>query len=320
MIVKQAVALAAALTLGGPAAAQTFPSRPITFIMPVGAGGTTDIMARTVAAKLQVRVGQPVVVENKPGAGTIIGSEQLIKAAPDGHTLGYASVTPATHHVLYKEPRFNWLRDTTPVILLAESGYSLVVNPQRVPAKSVAELVAMLKANPGKLNYASSGVATSPHIVAELFRAITGTDMVHVAYKESPRTVQAVVTGEVDVVFLSANAAKPPVDAKQVTILAMTGNSRDPLFPQTPTMRESGIDLVNTLWFGFSAPAATPRGPITRLNQEMNAVLKLPDAREKFAGMGLAPMGGSPEDLAKLIETDVKGFVLVMERAKIEKL
>jgi tripartite-type tricarboxylate transporter receptor subunit TctC len=313
-----ALALAALLATAQ-AAAQTYPSRPITVIMPVGAGGTADVMARLVAAKLQDRLGQPVVVENKPGAGTAIGSEALTKAAADGYTIGYASVTPATHHLLYKEPRFNWVRDTTPVVLLAESGYGLAFNPQKLHVKDVAEFVALLKANPGKMNYSSSGVATSPHIVAELFKSITGTDMIHIAYKESPRAVLAVVTGEVDVSFMSTNAAKPHVDAKQLQLLAVTSRERDPLFPQVPTMRESGVDLVNTLWFGLSAPARTPSPIVMKLNQETDMVLKTPEIREKFRVMGLIPLGGTPADLARQIDEDVKGFSLVMEKAGIPK-
>ena len=312
--------LAASIALSGPTAAQTFPSRPITVIMSVGAGGTTDVMARAIAAKMQVRMGQPVLVENKPGAGTIIGSEAIIKAAPDGHTFGYSAATTAIHHLAYKDPRFNWARDTTPVIILCESGYGLAVNPQKLPVKNVTELVAMLKASPGKVNFGSSGVATSPHIVAELFKAITGTDIVHVPYKESPRATQAVISGEVELLFVSTNAAKPPFEAKQINLLAVTTRNRDPIFPQVPTLRESGVDMVNSLWFGWSGPAGIPRPVLAKLNDEINAVLKMPDLKDKLASMGLAVVGGSPEDLAKQVEEDAKGFRLVMERAKIEKL
>ncbi len=310
--------LAAALAFGAPVAAQTYPSKAVTVIMATAAGSSQDVMARVVTTRLQGRLGQPVVVENKPGAGVIIGTEALIKAAPDGYTIGSVSQAASNHHLLYKEPRFVMARDTAPLILLVESGYGLLVTA-KLPVKSVTELVAMLRANPGKLNYGSAGLGTAPHIVGELFKGVTGTDVVHVPYKESPRALQAIVSGELELIFFTPNGAKPLVDAKTANLLAVTGRNREALMPQVPTMREAGIDLVSSLWFGLAAPAAMPRPMIMKLNQEINEVLKMPETKDKLGAMGMAALGGSPEDLARQIDEEAKSFGAVMERAKIPK-
>src|SRR4030095_5020494 len=269
------------------ACAQTYPTKPIRLVVPFPPGGATDILARDVAQKLSDAWGQSFVVDNRPGAGGNIGSELVAKAAPDGYTLEMGTVgTHAINASLYAKMPYDHVKDFVPVILVAGVPNVLVVNPS-VPVNSVAELIAYAKANPGKLNFASSGNGTSIHLSGELFKVMAGVQITHVPYKGSAPALQDLLGGQVQLMFDNLPPSLPQIKAGKLKALAVTSTTRAAALPDVPTMAESGLPgFEASSWFGVLAPAGTPPAIVAKLNAEIGKWLASPEAKEKLAKQG----------------------------------
>jgi tripartite-type tricarboxylate transporter receptor subunit TctC len=315
MIKRCAVGVCLAL-LAGAAFAQTYPSRPIRLVVPFPAGGATDIIARAVAQKLTEDWGQPVIVDNRPGAGGNIGSELVAKAAPDGYTIEMGTVgTHAINASLYAKMPYDHVKDFTPVILVASVPNVLEVNPS-LPVNSVQELIAYAKANPGKLNFASSGNGTSIHLSGELFKVMTGVQMTHVPYKGSAPALQDLIAGQVQLMFDNLPPSLPQIRAGKLRALAVTSATRAPALPDVPTVAESGLPgFEASSWFGLLAPAGTPQPLIAKLNSAVSAWLATPEAKEKMTSIGANSAGGSPEDFAKHIAAETAKWSKVVKES-----
>jgi tripartite-type tricarboxylate transporter receptor subunit TctC len=273
------IAVAAAFAAGG-ASAQQFPTKPIRMIVPFAPGGATDYMARTIAHKMGETIGQPVVVENRPGANAIVGTDAVAKAAPDGHALVLCAFGHATNPYLVAKLPYDTLKDLAPVTLLVTGPLMLVAHPS-VPAKNVQELIAYLKANPDKLNFASGGIGSSQHFAAELFMSMSGTKMTHVAYKGTAPAYVDLLAGSTSLLFDNLVTALPQVQAGKLRALAVTPTQRARQAPDVPTMAESGLPGYETgIWHGFLTTGGTPKGVIDRLNQEIVRAVNQPDVRE----------------------------------------
>jgi tripartite-type tricarboxylate transporter receptor subunit TctC len=293
--------------------AQVYPSKPIRLVVPFPAGGTTDILARAVAQRLTDDWGQPVVVDNRPGAGGNIGTELVAKAAPDGYTLEMGTVgTHAINASIYSKLPYDPVRDFAPVILVAGVPNVLVVNPA-VPATSVQELIAYAKANPGKLNFASPGNGTSGHLCGELFKAMAGVQMTHVPYKGSAPALQDLIGGQVQLMFDNLPSALPQIKAGKLRALAVTSTARAPALPDAPTVAEAGVPgYAAASWFGIFAPAGTPPTVIAKLNIAIGTWLASPDAKEKMLALGADPGSGSPEDFARHVVAESAKWAMVV--------
>jgi tripartite-type tricarboxylate transporter receptor subunit TctC len=317
-ITRTLAALFAATMLlaGNEAAAQPWPAKPIKWVVPFAPGGTTDILARTVGDKLSQALGQPVIIENKPGAGGGVGAEFVAKSAPDGYTImGGTISTHAINASLYKNLPYDPVRDFVPIVLLARVPNMLVVNID-VPAKSVPELVALLKANPGKYTFASSGNGTSQHLSGELFKSMSGTDMQHIPYKGSPPALQDVMGGQVTMTFDNITTAWTLAKAGKLRALAVTTASRSAVAPDVPTLAESGLPGFEVgSWQGVFAPAGTPPEIVKRLNAEIVKILNLPDVREKLAGLGAELVGNTPEEFAVMVKAEVVKWADVVKKS-----
>ncbi len=311
-----ALLLAAAL-LPGLASAQ-YPDRPVKLIVPFPPAGATDIVGRILAAKLGERLGQPVVVENKPGAGGSLGSAAAAKSAPDGYTLLIG--TSSTHSIgpfLQKLP-YDPIRDFAPIVHVADVPNVLVVSPS-LPVNSVQELIAYAKARPGKLNFASSGVGTIVHLNAELFKLVAGVDMVHVPYKGTALAIPDLANGSVSVLFDSLASVMPHIRSGKVKPLAVNAKTRQALLPGVPTLAEAGLPQFDRYtWFGIFAPAGTPAAIVAKLNSEILEALKDPELRERFAAVGAEPGGGTPEEFVARIRSDAARWSEVIRAAHIE--
>ena len=308
-------ALGALLALVATAAsAQTYPTKPIRLVVPFPPGGATDILARDVAQKLTEAWGQQVIVDNRPGAGGNIGSELVAKSAPDGYTLEMGTVgTHAINASLYAKMPYDHVKDFVPVILVAGVPNVLVVNPA-VPANSVAELIAYAKANPGKLNFASSGNGTSIHLSGELFKFMAGVQMTHVPYKGSAPALQDLIAGQVQLMFDNLPPSLPQIKAGKLRALAVTSLARAPALPDVPTMAEAGLPGYEaSSWFGVLAPAGTPPAIVTKLNAEIAKWLATPEAKEKLSKQGANAAGGTPEDFAKHIAAETAKWAKVVK-------
>jgi tripartite-type tricarboxylate transporter receptor subunit TctC len=291
-----------------------YPSRPIRLVVPFPAGGTTDILARAVGHKLTEAWGQSVVVDNRPGAGGNIGSELVAKAAPDGYTLLMGTVgTHAINASLYAKMPYDNIKDFAPVILVAGVPNVLVVNPA-VPVHSVQELIGYAKANPGKLNFASSGSGTSIHLSGELFKTLTGVQMSHVPYKGSAPALQDLVGGQVQLMFDNLPSALALIKSGKLRALAVTSTTRAAAIPDVPTVIESGVaGFEASSWFGVLAPAGTPSPIIAKLNAEIDKWLSSSDAKEKLVGQGANAAGGSPDDFSKHIAAETAKWAKVVK-------
>jgi tripartite-type tricarboxylate transporter receptor subunit TctC len=296
------------------ASAQTYPTRPIRLVVPFPAGGTTDILARAVAQKLTDAWGQSVVVDNRPGAGGNIGSELVAKAAPDGYTLLMGTVgTHAINPSLYSHMPYDHVKDFAPVILVAGVPNVLVVNPS-LPVNSVQELIAYAKANPGKLNFASSGSGTSIHLSGELFKVLTGVQITHVPYKGSAPALTDLMGGQVQLMFDNLPSSLGFIKAGKLRALAVTSTARAAALPDVPTMQEAGVPgFEASSWFGVLAPAGTPRDIVTKLDAEIAKWLATSEAREKLAAQGAIAAGGSPEDFARHIAAETTKWAKVVK-------
>ena len=298
------------------AVAQAWPSKPIKWIVPFAPGGTTDILARTVGDKLGAALGQPVIVENRPGAGGGVGADFVAKSPPDGYTLvGGTISTHAINASLYKSLPYDPVRDFVPITLIARLPNLLVINPN-VPAKNVAELVALMKANPGKYTFASSGNGTSQHLSGELFKSIAGVDMQHVPYKGSPPALQDVVGGQVTMTFDNITTALPLAKAGNLRALAVTTAQRSAVAPEIPTMAEAGLAGYEIgSWQGVFAPAGTPPEIVRRLNTEIVRILKSPEIHDKLIALGAEPVGNSVDEFTAMVKSEVAKWGDVVKRS-----
>ena len=302
------------------AAAQPYPNKPIKIIVPYTAGGTTDLLARTVGHKLSERWKQPVIVDNRPGANGIIGMDLVAKAPPDGYTLGLAS--PGTHAVnetLYAatiphKPR----KDFVPVSLAVRAPMVLVVN-STVPVKNVKELIAYVKANPGKLSIASGGSGSSQHIAAEQLKTMAGIDMVHIPYKGGGAAYVDLIGGQVQVMIDALQQAMPHIKSGKLRPIAVASAQRLPQLPDVPTLAESGVPgYESQAWYGFVAPAGTPREIVAQLSKEIAEILKMPDVRAMLEAPGLVAVGSTPEQFADFIAKETDKDAKVIKAAHIQ--
>jgi len=288
------------------ASAQAWPTKPIKWIVPFAPGGTTDILARTIGEKLAVALGQPVIVENRPGAGGGLGADFVAKSPPDGYTiLGGTISTHAINASLYKDLPYDPVKDFVPITLIARVPNMLVVNND-VPAKSVAELIALMKRNPGKYTFASSGNGTSQHLSGELFKSMAGVDMQHIPYKGSPPALQDVMGGSVTMTFDNITTAWPLAKGGKLRALGVTTAKRSPAAPDVPTIAEAGVPGYEIgSWQGVFAPAGTPPAIVARLNAEIVKIINLPDTKEKLLMLGAEPVGNSSEDFTIFVRAEV---------------
>ena len=312
-----AVFAACAVTLVAPlASAQpgTYPTKPIRLIVPFPPAGTTDLLARAVAQKLSESWGQQVVVDNHPGAGGNIGSDIVAKASPDGYTLLMGTVgTHAINPSLYAKMPYDHVKDFVPVILVAGVPNVLVVNPS-LPVKSVQELIAYGKANPGKLNYASSGNGTSIHLSGELFKTMTGVEMTHVPYKGSSPALTDLMGGQVQLMFDNLPSSLSFIKAGKLRALAVTSAGRSAALPELPTLAESGLPgFEASSWFGILAPAGTPKAIVDKINGAVVAWLATPEAKEKLSSQGAIAAGGFPDAFAKHIAAESAKWAKVVK-------
>jgi tripartite-type tricarboxylate transporter receptor subunit TctC len=275
---------------------ERYPSKPLRIVVPFAPGGSTDIFARLIAERLAAPLGQPVVVENRSGAAGNIGAEAVARSAPDGYTLLMATTgVMAINNALYRSMTYDAAKDLEPVIFVASITNVLIVPPD-FPAKSVAELIALAKKEPGKLSFASSGAGSSTHMSAELFKSLSGTDILHIPYKGSGQALPDLMSGRVSMMFENMPGAVSHIKAGKVRALAVTGLKRSPAMPGLPTVAESGVAGYESLsWSGIAVPAGTPRDLIERLNRDINAVLAAPDMRQKLADQGAEAIGGPPQ-------------------------
>ncbi|MET0682213.1 MAG: tripartite tricarboxylate transporter substrate binding protein [Casimicrobiaceae bacterium] len=308
-----AIALASLATL---AQAQAWPSKPIKWVVPFAPGGTTDILARTVGEKLALALGQPVIIENKPGAGGSVGAEYTAKAAPDGYTImGGTISTHAINASLYKDLPYDPVKDFVAITLIARVPNMLVVNTA-VPAKDVKELIALLNANPNKYSFASSGNGTSQHLSGELFKSMSGTEMQHIPYKGSPPALQDVMGGQVTMTFDNITTAWTLAKAGKLRALAVTTAKRSSIAPDVPTLAEAGLSGFEVgSWQGVFAPAGTPPAIAKRLNAEIVKALNLPEVREKLSGLGAEIVADSPEEFSALVKAEVAKWADVVKKS-----
>lgn len=310
---------AAAASAVPAALAQAYPAKPVRLIIPFPPGGATDIFGRVLAQKLGELIGQSVVIENRPGAGGAIGSEMASKAAPDGYTILLA--TTSTHSIgpaLNAKMPYDARRDFAPVIHLADATNILIASPT-LPVNNLRELIAYAKANPGKLNFGSSGNGTIVHLTGEQFKAATGTFIVHIPYKGTALTIPDLIAGQIAFVFDNIASALPHVKSGKVKSLGISQLKRSPLVPEIPTMDEAGLTgFESNTYFGVFAPAGTPAPIIQRLNAEINKALQSADFRERLGALGAEPVGGPPEALARAVARDFDKYAAVIKRAGIQ--
>ena len=293
--------------------AQQFPSRPVKLVVGFTPGGGVDIAARTLAPKLSELIGQPVIVDNKPGAGTNIANEFVARSAPDGTTLLVTTSALAINMALYKKLPFDTLRDFAAVSIFSESPNILVVNA-KLPVANLNEFLAHARANPGKLNYSSAGSGTTQHLSAELFKLRAGLDIVHVPYKGTAPSLTSLIAGETDLTFANIPAILQFVKSGRLRPLASTGSKRADLMPEVPTMKEAGVNGVEvTVWYGVLAPAATPREVVDFLGKNIAKAARAPDIRQRLAEQGAEPVGNTPEEFGKILRDEVAKWAEVVK-------
>jgi tripartite-type tricarboxylate transporter receptor subunit TctC len=293
------------LALVASAAFAQYPAKPLRLIVPFAPGGSTDIFARLIAERAQGPLGQPVVVENRAGAVGNIGAEAVVRSAPDGYTLLMATTgVMAINNALYKSMTYDAAKDLEPVLYVASITNVLIVPPD-FAARSVAELVAMAKKEPGRLSFASSGAGASTHMSAELFKSMTGTDILHVPYKGSGPALPDLMAGRVHMMFENAPGAMPHIRAGKLRALAQTGVKRSASLPDIPTVAEAGVPGYESLsWSGIAVPAGTPRAVVERLNKDLNSVLATAEMRQKLAEQGAETIGGPPEAFTQHVRAE----------------
>jgi tripartite-type tricarboxylate transporter receptor subunit TctC len=318
-----ALALAAALVAAQivatpivttPCLAQDYPTRPITIIVPFGAGGPADVTARLIGNVLQENFGQPFVVENRTGAGGVIGTLAVAKAPPDGYTLLMMSNTQTANESLVPTRKYELMHDLVPIAPINYSDLVIVVHPS-VPAKTLQEFIALAKSQPGKLNYASSGQGTPYHMAGELFKTMAGIDVVHVPYRNSGEARSSVIGGQVQMMIDAVPAMTPNISENQVRALATTGKTRSTVLPDVPTASEAGVPGYEaTIWLGLMAPAGTPKPIIDKLNAAVNAAIKRPEIVKLWTEQGAVPLSMTPEEFDKYLRGDIVKWAEVVKR------
>ena len=312
---KYCMSLAAALLLPcAPAfAGESYPAKPIRLVLPFPPGGSTDIVARLIGQKLTESWGQPVLVDNRPGAGGNIAADFVAKAPPDGHTLFQVNVANAIGATLYPKLNYDLVTSFAPVTQLATTPYVLLAHPS-IPARDTRELVALARAKPGALIYGSAGAGSATHLSGELLKALSGTDILHVPYRGTGPALTALLSGEVGLYFTTIPPAVPLVKAGRVRALGVTSTTRSQLLPDVPPIAEAGLKGFETgTWHGVLAPAATPKDIVAKLNAEIVKILAQPDVREKLIGQGLDPVGGTPEQFAAFIKSEIDKWAKVVK-------
>jgi tripartite-type tricarboxylate transporter receptor subunit TctC len=308
--------LLAASVLDTPAQAEDYPSRPIRIVVPFGPGGPADVAARLIGNVLQESLGQPFVIENRTGAGGVIGTQEAAKSAPDGYTLLMMSNTQTANESLvpFAQRKYELMRDLAPIAPVNSSDLVIVVHPD-VPAKTLAEFIALAKSQPGKLNYASSGQGTPYHMAGELFKTMAGVDIVHVPYRNSGEARSGVIGGQVQMMIDAVPAMAPNINEKQVRALATTGAMRSSVLPDVPTVIEAGVPGYEaTIWLGLMAPAGTPKPIIDKLNAAVNAFVKRPDIVKLWREQGALPMSMSAEEFDKFLRGDIAKWAEVVKK------
>ncbi len=313
------LACAGVMATTATATAQSYPSRPVRWVVPYPPGGATDIMARLIGHRLSEKLGQQFVIENKPGAGNNIGTEQVVNSPPDGYTLHLTNPANAINASLYAKLNYNFIRDIAPVAGIARVPNVMTVHPS-VPARTVAEFIAYAKANPGKINMASSGNGTSVHLSGEMFKALTGVEMQHVPYRGSAPAMTDMLAGQVQVIFDNMPSVLQHIKSGALRALAVTTAARSPELPDVPTVAETVKDYEASAWFGMGVPQATPPEIIAILNKAVNEVLAEPGIKQRLAELGGVPIVATPEEFGKVIqsETDKWEKVVKFAGAKVE--
>ncbi|HEX6321696.1 MAG TPA: tripartite tricarboxylate transporter substrate binding protein [Burkholderiales bacterium] len=301
----RALAALVLLSFGVSAWSQSYPSRPVKIVVPYGVGGPADIYARFIAARMQDSLGQPVVVEDRPGAGSIVGTDYVAKSAADGYTLLMMSNTHTVNETLIPKKPFELMRDFAPITGVNYSDLIMVIHPS-VPASSVKEFIALAKSKPGALNYASSGNGTPYHMAGELFKAMAGVDIVHIPHKGSDGARNSILGGQVQMMFDAVPTMAANARAGKVKALATSGAKRSPVTPDVPTVAEAGVPGYESgIWLGLMAPAGTPRAVLDRLNGEVNRIINAPDVKQAWAKQGAFPMGMSIEQFDKFLREEI---------------
>ncbi len=309
------LAMASAWPAAG-AATDRYPARPIRLVVPFTPGGSNDLVARVIAQRLNEVWKQPVVIDNRPGGGSTIGIEIVVRSAPDGHTLLVTSGGVAINVSLYRLP-FNPVTDLAPVALLAKMPYLLAVNPS-LPAKSTQDLIKLARAQPGKLIFSSSGAGTSSHLTMEMFKSAAKINLLHVPYKGGGPAVNAVVGGEVQATFNVITGTLPHAQSGKLRALAVSSAKRVEVAPELPTVAETGVPGFEVIaWYNMFAPAGTPRAIVKQLNAEINRMLEQPQVRERFLALGVAPMSGTPEALGDYLKFEVTRWAKLIKESGI---
>ena len=315
------VLAAAALASAGHTAAQSprdYPSRPIRLVLPASPGGPVDVIGRTMSAGLAEALGQQIVIDNRAGAGGIIGAEIVVNANPDGYTLMFAHSGPlAIEAALHSKLSYSPVKDFTPVSLVAASPYVLIVNASS-PAKSVKDVIALAKAQPGKLHFGSGGVGTGLHMSGELLKLAAGINMTHVPYKGAGPGMTALLAGEINLMFNGVSAALPQVKAGKIRALAISTAQRSPLLPELPTVAESGLKYETSGWYAMVAPAQTPRSVTGRLQSQLAKALGTPEMKERLASQGIDGIASTPEQLAQHLRVELDKWTAVVKAAGLK--
>ena len=307
-------ALLMAAVVGSQALAQDYPSRPVKIIVPFGPGGPADVAARQIGSILQENFGQPFVIENRTGAGGVIGTLEVAKSSPDGYTLLMMSNTQTANESLVPQRKYELMRDLAPIAPVNYSDLVIVVHPS-VPAKTLQEFIALAKSQPDKLNYASSGQGTPYHMAGELFKAMAGIDVIHVPYRNSGEARSGVIGGQVQMMIDALPAMAPNISENQVRALASTGKTRSSVLPGVPTANEADVPGYEaTIWLGLMAPAGTPKPVIDKLNAAVNAAVKRPEVIKLWTEQGVVPMSMTPEEFDKYLRGDIVKWAEVVKK------
>jgi tripartite-type tricarboxylate transporter receptor subunit TctC len=309
-----------AIAVTAPALSQPYPSRTVRIVVPFAVGGPADIYARFIGAKLQEALGQPFVIEDRPGGGSIVGTEAVAKSPPDGYTLLMMSNTHTVNETLIPKKPFDLMRDLAPISGVNYSDLLMVIHPS-VPASNLKEFIALARSQPGKLNYASSGPGTPYHMAGELFKAMAGVDIVHIPHKGSDQARTAILGGQVEMMFDAITTMAAQARAGKVKALASSGKTRSPVTPDVPTVAEAGVaGYEATIWLGLMAPAGTPRAVLEKLNLEVNRIVNSPEVRETWAKQGAQPMGMPLDQFDKFLREDITKWskVVKLSGAKVD--
>jgi tripartite-type tricarboxylate transporter receptor subunit TctC len=312
-----AAGAAAVLAVSGRTWAQTYPSHSVRLIVPFPPGGPNDIFARLIGQWLHERLGQPIIIDNRPGAGGNIGTEVVVKAAPDGYTLLLINSNHTVNATLYDKINYNFIRDISPVAAIIQLPLVLVLNPL-LPAKTLLEFTAYAKANPGKLNYASVGNGSTPHVAGELFKMMTGIDMVHVPYRGAVQAVTDLISGQVQAMFIVPGVVTEHIKAGKLRAVAVTAATRSDMLPDLPTMNSIVTGYDATTWFGIGAPKGMPSEIVDKLNKEINVALANPKINAQLADLGGTSLTLSPAEFGKLIADDTEKWAKVIRAANIK--